>query len=299
MGWESPGAQHLRHQATLESLSPLSGIRSLLDVGCGEGALLTHLQASGYSGSYQGEDVLVPMIDRARHAHPSADFHLRDSLEHLEMADAVVCCGALNTGMGDPAGHQRGLAHLWERTRRVLVVIVAVDDRHHAGSMLTPASIGALWQTTRDLTSCSSVREDLNPGEAMFTLWRDRSATLARLVAGEERVMERAEIHTAAQEPRAVLEELGHLRSTSPMAALRWAQAAERTGRIRDAEKALRDLVEVPEVQGEAQVALSTTLLNTGRQEEAVTLLTSLVERTGDHGDPARMLLVRHSLNLG
>jgi SAM-dependent methyltransferase len=269
-----------------------------VDVGCGEGALLNHLEDEGYTGSYQGEDILEGMVDRARQTHPSANFLVRDSLECADVADAVVCCGALNTGIVRTDGHQQSLAQLWTRARRVLVVVVAVEDRHHGGAMLTPVHLGDLWASARSLTTCSAVREDLNAGEAMLTLWRDRTATLERLLGGDEHAVNRAEVYAAAQEPYPVLETLGHLRSTTPAAAVRWAVAAAGAGRLRDAETALRDLVQEREVASEAQLALASILITSGRQSEAVALLTALSGRPGPARDSALMLLVRHHLGV-
>ena len=122
VGWEDPVAHELRLQAIVESLAPLPRLSSLIDVGCGEGALFSLVRQAGFEGRYQGEDILDGMINRAQETHPAGDFLLTDSLERTEEADGVVCCGTLNTAT--TGGHLESLTHLWSRAREVLVVAV-------------------------------------------------------------------------------------------------------------------------------------------------------------------------------
>ena len=57
VGWESPAAHALRLCALVEAVAPVATLASVLDVGCGEGALVPVLRAAGFTGRYRGEDV--------------------------------------------------------------------------------------------------------------------------------------------------------------------------------------------------------------------------------------------------
>lgn len=76
---------------------------SLLDLGCGPGLLLNHINrrlstSSRTAISYQGIDLSQPMIDAARTRHPSAAFSVRDILVDplsAQSVDYVVMNGVL------------------------------------------------------------------------------------------------------------------------------------------------------------------------------------------------------------
>lgn len=89
----------LRYEKMLEvAFTPLQQSHSLLDVGCGFGGLLTHLNGEGISVQYTGIDVCHEMVDHARQQFGGqATFRSCDvfELSESESFDYVVCNGIL------------------------------------------------------------------------------------------------------------------------------------------------------------------------------------------------------------
>ena len=62
---------------------------AVLDVGCGDGAMLPHLlKAGAEQGQYLGIDIASTMIDRAEMAHPKAMFKRAEFLNLEPMSEA-------------------------------------------------------------------------------------------------------------------------------------------------------------------------------------------------------------------
>lgn len=101
--WASEESQQARFAVLADSV-PLDG-RSLLDVGCGLGDLLTWLNANGYEADYTGVDILEEMVQRARQRHPEGRFVQGDpfaaGLLRPGSFDVVFCSGTFNLNMGD------------------------------------------------------------------------------------------------------------------------------------------------------------------------------------------------------
>jgi SAM-dependent methyltransferase len=73
---------------------------SLLDLGCGYGALYDYLQETGQTShfDYRGIDLSAPMIEAARARHPAVDFSVRDIIREplaAQNVDLVVMNGVL------------------------------------------------------------------------------------------------------------------------------------------------------------------------------------------------------------
>jgi SAM-dependent methyltransferase len=68
---------------------------SLLDVGCGYGALLAMIQAENLPYRYSGVDVVPAMIEAAKARFKDADFHCADIFSLDTQYDYVVCNGVL------------------------------------------------------------------------------------------------------------------------------------------------------------------------------------------------------------
>lgn len=96
--WNSDDSQALRFDRLLQIVEPGAGdaAASILDVGCGYGALLSHLRARGFAHGYTGFDISRSMIEAARatHAATGAAF----TADHGEVAPAsyVVASGIFN-----------------------------------------------------------------------------------------------------------------------------------------------------------------------------------------------------------
>jgi len=195
VGWESRAAHVMRQRAIVEALAPVTALTSVLDAGCGEGALLATLREAGFTGRYRGEDVLGAPIVRAREAAPAdegAAFAVVDSLAGglvdgpatpRPSAQAVVCSGTLNTDSGAPDHDVEvaaALTALWARAEELLVVDLAVSDRHAPGVGLARADLSRAWAHARSLAPVVVVREDVIAGEALLVLSRGRARAFAR-----------------------------------------------------------------------------------------------------------------------
>jgi SAM-dependent methyltransferase len=96
--WRDAASQHLRFDRLLTLLERPGD--SVLDVGCGWGALLPVLRARGFSGAYHGVDASADMIARARQEHRDADARFTctplAALDETHAADWVLASGIFN-----------------------------------------------------------------------------------------------------------------------------------------------------------------------------------------------------------
>jgi SAM-dependent methyltransferase len=119
--WNSAESQRLRFEQLLLLDATLDG-RSIVDYGCGYGALLDFLRESGRRWSYTGYDVSPAMVARALSrcpASPSAAF--TSSAQALQPADYAVASGIFNVRLDHPVDSWR------EYVNEVL------DDLHRLG----------------------------------------------------------------------------------------------------------------------------------------------------------------------
>jgi SAM-dependent methyltransferase len=92
--WNSEESQDLRF-AQLARLLPPTPF-SVLDYGCGYGALVEFLERQGRDFDYQGFDISEEMVHRAAHAHSRGRLRFTTSHQELEPADYVVASGIFN-----------------------------------------------------------------------------------------------------------------------------------------------------------------------------------------------------------
>lgn len=93
--WRDEASQQARFDALLRLIADPSA--SLLDLGCGYGALLPHARARGFRGAYLGTDVSEAMVEAARGlngADPDARFELGQV--PAEPVDYAVASGIFN-----------------------------------------------------------------------------------------------------------------------------------------------------------------------------------------------------------
>ena len=103
LDWASPQSQQARFEILVQNLD-LAG-KSLLDVGCGLGDLLTYLQKKQIPVDYTGVDIVEKMIEAARLRHPEGRFLQADifaqSPFEAESFDVTFCSGAFNLNLGN------------------------------------------------------------------------------------------------------------------------------------------------------------------------------------------------------
>jgi SAM-dependent methyltransferase len=95
--WNSEESQHNRF-AQLAKLIALSENNSVLDYGCGYGAIFPYLRSLGCKGEFTGFDISVPMIEEARRQNASqAEFIT--ALPENKSYDYVLASGIFNVRM--------------------------------------------------------------------------------------------------------------------------------------------------------------------------------------------------------
>jgi len=123
--WKDSASQELRFERLLQNL-PLDSNFSILDVGCGTGALVDFLGARiSNTFRYQGIDLVPAMIETARlkHGNRQLTFVTQELSEVHEKFDFVVSSGIFNVkqSVGEPewVSHCTAtMAQMFERCRR-------------------------------------------------------------------------------------------------------------------------------------------------------------------------------------
>lgn len=93
--WNGAQSQELRFEQLLGILPPPPGEFSIMDYGCGYGALLGWMSGRLGGFRYTGYDVSAAMVDQAREAYGSAGT-FTDDLAEVEPADFTVASGIFN-----------------------------------------------------------------------------------------------------------------------------------------------------------------------------------------------------------
>jgi SAM-dependent methyltransferase len=93
--WNSEESQVLRF-TQLARVLPASGRFSIVDYGCGYGALVAFLDRSGVELDYQGFDISGDMVERARLDHARSGRRFTTDETELEAADYAVASGVFN-----------------------------------------------------------------------------------------------------------------------------------------------------------------------------------------------------------
>jgi len=110
--WNSAESQALRFDKLLEVL--VASRRqdepavSLLDVGCGYGALLDHLKAVGITVDYRGFDVSEAMVAAARARHQASQSAFTSRVEAIAPASFAVASGIFNVKLHHSVEQWRG-----------------------------------------------------------------------------------------------------------------------------------------------------------------------------------------------
>lgn len=130
--WNSEESQNLRF-AQLARVMP-SGHYSLVDYGCGYGALVAFLEHRGDDFDYQGFDISPAMVARALENHGGSGRRFVTSEAELEVADFALASGVFNVKLDTPADE-------WtDYVSQTLVVLDRLGRRGFAFNMLTSYS---------------------------------------------------------------------------------------------------------------------------------------------------------------
>jgi Methyltransferase domain len=132
--WSSRRSQELRFDTLLEGID-WSTKPTLLDYGCGWGALAGHLDRLGVECRYVGYDIAQRMIDVARVTCGEwVDRRFTADPRELEPADHVVASGLFNVKLDIPRG-------AWSRyVYETIADLGALTRRRLAFNMLPPVS---------------------------------------------------------------------------------------------------------------------------------------------------------------
>jgi SAM-dependent methyltransferase len=132
--WSSRDSQELRFATLLHDVD-WTDAPTLLDFGCGCGALAAYLDALGTSCDYTGYDIAPEMVRTARRVvGERAGRRFTSDLATLEPADLVVASGIFNVKLDVPAGD-------WQRyVDETIADLGALSRRRLAFNLLPPAS---------------------------------------------------------------------------------------------------------------------------------------------------------------
>jgi len=95
--YNSPESQFVRFDQLMKLLPPVEHSFSLIDYGCGYGALAHYMRQKGYQFDYQGFDISEAMIQHALQQKPAGvnwKFFAQES--DLTPADYTIACGVFN-----------------------------------------------------------------------------------------------------------------------------------------------------------------------------------------------------------
>jgi SAM-dependent methyltransferase len=160
--WNGEASQVLRFRQLLRAIDPIPDSFSLLDYGCGYGALLALLESLGRSPTYYGFDISQEMVEEARRNHPG--FGFTTDLATVPQTDYVVASGIFNVRL-------EASDEAWERhVRETLRVFAGRSSRGWAANFLTVYS---------DADRMRPYLYYADPGRLMDFVKRDLGASVA------------------------------------------------------------------------------------------------------------------------
>ena len=144
MGWSSKFNQMLRFDIMLYLVDMTN--MSVLDVGCGDGALFHYLSDQNINTEYKGIDVSKKMVQRAQARHPGINVRHANFFDVQENYDVVISSGSLSMCDGDPMDYlSAAIDHLFSVSNSHLVFNLLSDhapaksdkfNRYHPTSVL-------------------------------------------------------------------------------------------------------------------------------------------------------------------
>lgn len=176
--WGSQASQNLRFDVLLNALGPSA--KSLLDVGCGVGDLLSHMQARKLDYQYCGVDITPQMVVACQQRFPDQTFHVANLLDadrrqRIGTFDAVIASGLFNLRKEAPFEYmQTMLKALWEMTGQVLafnsISGFGVDDDDSTDFAANPLEVMGFCRN--ELTSRFVLRHDYHRHDFSVYLYK-------------------------------------------------------------------------------------------------------------------------------
>lgn len=123
--------QQIKRFAELSKLFDASGSFSVLDYGCGYGALLSYLQNTTFPAAYWGYDISAEMLKAAREIHPALQDRFLSELPAGAVYDYVVASGIFNLKLETPVQAWEEMVH------ETIDKFNALSTRGFAFNMLT------------------------------------------------------------------------------------------------------------------------------------------------------------------
>ncbi len=130
--WSTASSQELRFSRLLQLLNDGED-GSIIDFGCGYGALLDYVRASGRRVAYSGFDISETMIQAALARHGAGGSFTAD-VSQLAPADYVVASGIFNVKLGHAPDAW------WDHVLQTLALMRSLCRRGFAFNMLTSHS---------------------------------------------------------------------------------------------------------------------------------------------------------------
>lgn len=94
--WNGEGSQNLRFDQLLKLIEPINKKSTVLDFGCGYGALLDYLVKLNINLHYTGFDISKEMIKAAAQIHPKGAAFWTSEVGELSQYDYILASGIFN-----------------------------------------------------------------------------------------------------------------------------------------------------------------------------------------------------------
>jgi ubiquinone/menaquinone biosynthesis C-methylase UbiE len=156
-----------RHTMALQCLVDVGIVSgaTVLDVGCGLGALHEHLLTDGIACTYSGYDINPQLIEMAKRRHPDTTFEVRDILEEeFPEFDFVVSSSSFNLKLEHEDNYafiERMLRTMYGHSRRAVAVDLMtsyVDFKRPEAFYYEPERV---FKIAKGITKRITLRHDL------------------------------------------------------------------------------------------------------------------------------------------
>jgi len=119
--WRNKQAAEKRYREVVAEID-FEG-KTVLDVGCGFGDIIPHIESKAKNFEYTGVDLVPEFVEEARKLHPRQNFQVRDYFnDPMEQRfDVILSVGTLNGNVKDNMGYRKeSIKTMFERAGEVL-----------------------------------------------------------------------------------------------------------------------------------------------------------------------------------